>query len=889
METGHKLGPYEIREQIGKGGMGEVYLAQDTRLGRTVAIKVLPAEFAGDPERLARFEQEARAAAALNHPHIAAVYDVGHEDGIHFMVQEHLEGRTLRAAISEGRLPLKKGLKLALEIVEGLGAAHAEGIVHRDLKPENIFVSPDGHAKILDFGLAKLTEIAVPSGDGSASMSPTVLGTVAGQMMGTAGYMAPEQVEGVDIDHRADIFAFGCVLYELGAGQQAFRGKNLVDTLHRVSNVDPDGLVTIDGSLPDQLQRILDKSLDKDPAARYQTSGDLAVDLRALIASVESGDAVPVALAGARISGGLTPAAVAGIAIATLALGVVATMLLTRPEAVVGRLTHLEYGLVDDDGGFTGPGRRPLSISPDGRWVAFADDGLVRLRGLADPTLLAVRGTDNPRTPIFSPDSEWIAFTVGDELLKVPLEGGAPILLAEIENQIGMSWGTDDFILLSTDEGVQRVPGNGGEAETLIAAQDGETIQGPSMLPGGEWVLFSVRERDSSSWSDAGVVAQSLATGDRRLLVPGGVEPRYVESGHLTFARDGNLLAVPLDLESMEVTGGAVALVEGFPMASNGGAYYDVSVAGDLVYYNGGAGGGRALRPAWYDLDGTLETLPFEGADINNVALAPDGNRIALQRTSDGGEWQLWIYEIDRRSAQRLTPDDLVATNPEWSPDGEWVYFTDISSNGVSRIRADFTGVIETVAEDLAANVHDVSPDGRELAVMRQGNSWDIGTVDIETGQFDELVATPALEAIPQYSPDGRFIAYGSNESGQFETYVRDLESGRRYVASTEGGGSANWSPDGRILYFTVQGRLTSVTVETGPSVRLGAPTELFDLTVRAGFPRAGMDVAPDGQRIMIITSQGTSAQADDGESAPGRIHVLLNWAQVLRERVTSR
>ena len=282
--------------------------------------------------------------------------------------------------------------------------------------------------------------------------------------MGSAGYMAPEQVDGVEIDHRADIFAFGCVLYELGAGQRAFRGKNLVDTLHRVSNVDPDGLITIDGSLPEQLQRILDKSLDKDPAARYQTSGDLAVDLRALIASVESGEATTVALAGASSSGGLGLTAVAGIAIATLALGAVATMFLMSPEDAPGRLTHLEYGLVDDDGGFSAPGSRPLSISPDGRWVAFADDGLVRLRGLADPTLLAVRGTDAPRMPIFSPDSEWIAFVSDSELLKVPLEGGAPILLAEVGYMLGMNWGTDDFILIAT-------PGRGSNGSRATAVK----------------------------------------------------------------------------------------------------------------------------------------------------------------------------------------------------------------------------------------------------------------------------------------------------------------------------------------------------------------------------------------------------------------------------------
>lgn len=402
MEAGQKLGPYEIVEQLGAGGMGEVWLAEDTRLGRKVAIKVLPAEYAGDPDRLARFEREARAAAALNHPHIAAVFDVGHEGGIHFMVQEHLEGRTLREAIAEGRMPLKTGLKLALEIAEGLGAAHAEGIVHRDLKPDNVFVTPDGHAKILDFGLAKLTEMAAPSG-GSASMSPTVLGTMAGQMMGTAGYMAPEQVEGVGVDQPADIFAFGCVLYELATGQQAFRGKNLVETLHRVSNSDPDGLVTVDGELPADLQRILDKALAKQAAERYQTAGDLAVDLRVLMGAVESGAAVPVAQAGASSGGGPSRVAVAAIAVAALLVGAGAGVVLTPPIQQPMPVTHFEFDMVKD-GQFTSRDTRPLSISADGEWVAFGDEGQVRLRQLSELGLKAVRGATAPRTPVFSPD-----------------------------------------------------------------------------------------------------------------------------------------------------------------------------------------------------------------------------------------------------------------------------------------------------------------------------------------------------------------------------------------------------------------------------------------------------------------------------------------------------
>jgi len=892
METGHKLGPYEILEQIGKGGMGEVYLAQDTRLGRTVAIKVLPAEFAGDSERLARFEQEARAAAALNHPHIAAVYDVGHEDGIHFMVQEHLEGRTLRAAIAEGRLPLKKGLKLALEIVEGLGAAHAEGIVHRDLKPENIFVSPDGHAKILDFGLAKLTELTVPGGGASASMSPTVLGTVAGQMMGTAGYMAPEQVEGIDIDHRADIFAFGCVLYELGAGQQAFRGKNLVDTLHRVSNTEPDGLVTIDGSLPEQLQRILDKSLDKDPAARYQTAGDLAVDLRALIVSVESGDAVPVALAGAGSGGGFSMAILAGSAAASLLLGALGVWLLAPAEAdLPAAVTHFEFDLVDD-GRFMGAGRRPLTIAPDGRTVAFTDEGSIYLRTLADPELVAVRGTEDARTPMFSPDGEWIAFCSRDQLLKVPLAGGAPLLLASLPTcPIGGSWGSDGSLLLGMDDGPPlRVPEDGGEPEVLFELGVGVRVQGPTLLPGGEWVLFS-ESGATAPWSDALVKARSLITGDERLLVSGGVEPRYLASGHLTFVRDGVLLGMPFDVDNLETTGGAVTLMEDLRMARSGGAFYDVSASGDLLYFNGGGVADGQFQLAWYDLDGSLEVLPFDPADLMEAVIAPDGARIAVRASGEGGDPEIWMYEIDRLTRQRLTPDGLAARSPVWSPDGDWVYFLDHSRGSVSRIRSDFTGTIETISDDTTtlSSLADVSPDGLTLLGQVQGNGADIVMMDVATGQLEDLANTPASEVAPKFSPDGRLVAYMSNESGEFQIYVRDLETGRRHVASPGAGFMPFWSPNGMTLYYDEGARmLVAVDASYEPGLVLGAQRRIFDMPAKAGFPRNEVGISPDGERFLILTGITDAASAEE-ETAPRRMQVVLNWGQILRDRVTSR
>jgi serine/threonine-protein kinase len=885
---GTKLGPYEILEQLGAGGMGEVWLAEDTRLGRKVAIKILPEQFASDPERLARFEQEARASAALNHPHIAAVYDVGHENGVHFMVQEHLEGRTLRAATADGRLPLAQALRLATEIVEALRAAHEAGIVHRDLKPDNVFVTPDRHAKVLDFGLAKLTEMAVASGTASASMSPTVLGTVAGQMMGTAGYMAPEQIDGVGVDARADLFAFGCVLYELTTGQQTFRGKNLVDTLHRVSNVDPDPLITVDGSLPSELQRILDKTLAKDPAARYQTAGDLAVDLRALVAAVEGGTATAVALGGSGATG-LSPAMAAGLAAAGALIGALAFWALSpSPDAAPERRVHLSFDTVE--GGLSGAFRRPLAISPDGQRIAISDENSIYLRELASPELIRVRGTENARGPVFSPDGESLAFFALGEVLKVPITGGAPIRLATVnDNPVGMHWTRDGTIVMTIQPGeIVRIPDTGGEPEVLVSLETGERVATASLLPGGEWLLFALRAADVSSFSDAQIVAQSLSTGERRMLVAGGTEPRYHATGHLTFARAGNLLAVPFDADRVEVTGGAVVLTEGFPIANSGAAFYDLSERGDLFYYDGvGASGLQALGV--YDRDGNLEILPFEAADMNYPAFAPDGNRIAVLQAGTAGPQELWIFEIDRASRQRLTPEGMAADNPRWSADGRWIYTR--SDGELVRIRSDFSGTIETIGDGLAVRPWSTSRDGRWLAGLVNEGTINIAVVDLEAGTLDVPVATPATELRPALSPEGRYLAYASNEGNAWNVYVRDLQEGSVVVASPAGGINPAWSPDGATLYFTTgefSGAvdLFAAEVTYDPALKIAPPRRLFTMPLISGFPYNVVETSPDDSLRLVLTPAGNSAEE---ERSTGRLQVLLNWAQVLPERVRPR
>ena len=508
MQAGTRLGHYEIIEPLGAGGMGEVYLAEDTRLGRKVAIKVLPAEFASDPERLARFEQEARASAALNHPHIAVVHDVGSEPGeggatTRFIVQEYLEGQSLRERLEKGVLPLDKALDLATEVGEALIAAHKAGIIHRDLKPENIFVTEEGHAKVLDFGLAKLIETAAPTG-GSASMSPTMLGTVAGQVMGTAGYMAPEQVEGGQVDQRTDLFAFGCLLYEVITGRKSFLGRSMVETMQRLVHEEPAPLEDVDAGLPSELQRILRKCLAKQPGRRYQDADDLVVDLAALAVEVGLGTALPIsaALPGAAVKsmGGPSWAIALPSAVALVLLGAGATWLLTRADPPAPAIPmSFEISLPQGTRFPAGLGTN-IAVSPDGGAIVFvAEDEsgrqlyLRRTDERAEAT--PIGGTEDATVPSFSPDGEWVIFEVGSGgiVRRVSLSGDE--LYSICESCGSGSWAEDRSIYFATQGSLFRVPESGGERQLVAEPMPDQGIpwlQSPVVLPGGKTLLFEI-------------------------------------------------------------------------------------------------------------------------------------------------------------------------------------------------------------------------------------------------------------------------------------------------------------------------------------------------------------------------------------------------------------
>ena len=914
LTTGQRLGVYEVTAAIGAGGMGEVYRAHDTTLNRDVAIKVLPDAFADDPERLARFQREAEVLASLNHPNIAQIHGLEESDGVRALVLELVEGPTLADRIAQGAIPLDEALPIAKQIAEGLEAAHEAGVIHRDLKPANIKVTPDGVVKILDFGLAKALE--PERSDEDAANSPTRLrtgyggagpdaATRAGVIMGTAAYMSPEQARGKQVDKRADIWAFGCVLYEMLTGQRAFPGADVSETLASVLAREPDWN-TLPAATPQVVRKLLRRCLERDRANRLHDAGDARIEIvEVLTATVPDADGPPVPATTHRWWQQPVPALLGPVLL--VAVTGLAVWSLTRPTDVapapVGRFSLMSPG---SEAVRVSDTQQDVAVSPDGTTVVYVvGQGTIETAAMMVRSLDRLTGQPLDATraafdlnPFMSPDNAWVGFYdfTARALRKVSIQGGPAITIAELDSNLrGASWAADDTVIFGSEapSGLWRAPAGGGEPEviTTVDSAGGEFNHGwPDVLPGSRAVLFTILTNDSDTTQIAVV---DLATGEHRVLVPAGQAPRYAATGHLVYATAGTLRAVGFDLDTLEVISNPVPVVDGVVTKSTGAANFDLSENGSLVYVPGGATAGSNVRRTlvWVDRHGNEQPLAAEPRAYQYVRISPDGTRIALDARNE--ENDIWLWDDARQALTRLTFAEEGDEYPVWTSDGQRVAFssTRAGSENLFWKAADGTGTVERLTEVPYAQVpHAFTPDDSHLVFRQDGSDTirDLAVLSMDDERSSELLlATEFAEFNAELSPDGRWLAYQSNASGQVEVYVQPfphVDQGRWQV-STTGGFQPLWGPDGRELFYRVQGGGVSVvTVETESGFSFGASEVVFEGNYTFVSPIAGrtFDIAPDGQRFLMLKE----AVETDVIAAERHVVVVQNWTEELKRLV---
>ena len=889
LTAGSRLGHYDVSSLLGEGGMGQVWQATDTQLNRQVALKILPDAFAADPDRLARFTREAQILASLNHPNIAAIYGIEEAEGTRALVLELVEGPTLADRISKGPIPLDETLPIAKQMAEALEAAHEAGVIHRDLKPANIKVREDGTVKVLDFGLAQAFQ--PDAGDLSVSASPTISLTAAatqmGMVIGTAAYMAPEQAKGLTVDKRADIWAYGAVLFEMLTGKKLFDAGDVSEMLASVLVKDPD-ISSIGHHVPAHIRSVVRQCLVKDPKERLRDIGDVRLAMKGAFEPKVSAPTEPTVAPRLRLWQRPTVAAVmAAVLIAVGIAGGLAVWSLARPAPQA--VTRFEVPLRAGES-FTGIGRHIVAASPDGRHIVYATTDGLSLRSLDQVAPVLVAGTDgSAREPFFSADGQWIGFYAGGQLRKVATSGGAPVTLGEANNPWGVSWGTDDMILYGQgSDGIWRVPGTSGTPEVVITMEDGESAHGPQMLPGGEWVLFTLRPQGVGLWDAAQIVMQSLVTGERVVLIEGGRDARYVETGHLVYALNGVVFAVAFDRDARQVLGGPVPLVEGVRDAPTitGAVQFSVARNGSLVYVPGSAGSGNVVSLVWVGRDGDEERIPAPPRAYDRPRVSPDGTRVAVD-IADGDNTDVWIWDLARETLTQLTFDEGVDDFPLWTPDSARVVFRSRrEGGGLFWKAADGTGQVERLKEGLA-RPYAWAADGRLIFQQAQ----DIGVLTMEGERTVEMLLDAEFtEVDPALSPDGRWLAYLSMETGTPLIYVQpfpNIDDGQWNVSLSVGVDPV-WSPDGRELFYRGRTDLMVAQIETEPTFSSRTPEPLFSLS---GYGIGGgaatgrrFDVAPDGDRF-IVRKPGTAGQTSDDEPFNGLIFVQ-NWHQELLERV---
>ena len=838
---GRMLGHCQVACELGSGGMGVVYQATDTRLGRSVALKMLHDSFVRDRERMARFEREARVLASLNHANIATIHGLEEVEGTRFLVMEYVPGKTLAEIISAKTTKLKEALEICRQVAEALEAAHEKGIVHRDLKPANIKVTPEGKVKVLDFGLAKALETA-PAAAGTDAVTVTADATRDGFVMGTVAYMSPEQACGKPLDRRTDIWAFGCVLYEALSGKRAFRGDTTTEVLAGILEREPDWSA-LPASLPANVNCLLRRCLQKDLHSRLHDIGDARLEIEEALAGAGTG-AVPAIrpkvartrMLAAALAGLLVGSVVAGWVIYRLGLGKTAPARVTR------------FAIDVPDGRSIIPSFNPQVVfSRDSRSLLFVaisnvprTPNITYRRRLEDlETNLLIKGLG---TPVFSPDNPWLILLdqAAGRLVKYPLGGGAPVpLVTEFKGYSRGDWGPDGYYYWTNahPEGIVRTPVAGGENEQVVSLNEERqerTLNHAQLLPGGKALIFTVGYAGIGSFDDARIDAFDLRSKKRVTPAQGGTFARYSPSGHIVYARGGSLYAVPFDAGRLEVTGTPQKVLDGVLMSTNtGSAYFDVSTAGDLAYAAGTAEGGeRTLH--WVDRTGKATPLPLPPRSYLHPRISPDGRQLAIE--VEGVNHDFYAYDFERGVMTRITNDGL-SHGPIWSPDSKYLAFRSWKAEMMTmwRIPSDRSGPAERLTNvGKRQSVVSFSPDGDYLLFDQaddRANSVDVWVLPMRGDRTPKpFVSSRAVEGSAKFSPDGKWVAYCSTESGRAEVFIQPWPGpGPKIQISSDGGADPIWRRDGKELFYRNGDKMMAVTIDMGPPLRAGRPVQLWE------------------------------------------------------------
>jgi Tol biopolymer transport system component len=883
LDAGTKLGRYEIRSKLGAGGMGEVYRARDEKLNRDVAIKILPAALSENGDRLHRFEQEAQAAGALNHPNILAIYDVGTNESAPYVVSELLEGETLRQRIEHGPISTRKAIEYATQIARGLAAAHAKGIVHRDLKPDNLFITRDDQIKILDFGLAKLIQPPMEE-IAQTNVETRRVHTDPGTVMGTAGYMAPEQVRGRAVDHRAEIFSFGAVLYEMLSGRRAFHRDSAIETLNAILKEEPAELTNTDANIAPALERVVWHCLEKNPERRFQSASDIAFALESLSGVTSHPSQQTFTRRGISTGRFWTRERLiwAGLCLLLLvAMTALAIAYFSRSEPTVHpvrlALTPAEKTTAAAN----------LTVSPDGLTVAFIANNAegkreLWVRPLAADTPQVLAGTEDAETPFWSADSRSLGFFANGKLFKVDAVRGRPQALCDVRDVAGGTWNRDGVIVFSGTEGLYRVSAQGGTPELATKVDPKEEAhRWPSFLPDGRHFVFLA---DAQTTENHHIRLGSLDSQETQILFGAVTRVVYGPPGYLLYVNQGALVAHPFDAKSLKVTGDPITVAEHIAeVGFNHDFDFSVSDNGVLAYQIGGT----KSQLAWFDRTGKkLETI---GAADNyaTLALSPDGARaVAGLLDTDGRQADVWIIDFSRGTKSRLTFDPQSDGDPTWSPDGKRIMFTSNRTNDghihlyetSANTTADNQLLLRSDADDIPMSW---SPDSTSVLFLRfkttaRATVWLLSVAD---RQAKPLLESQAFDyGSAEFSPNGRFIAYDSNESGRNEVYVQTFPpSGQKWVISNGGGSLPLWRRDGKeLFYLTQDGKVMSAEMKSDSTFDSVVTKQLFQTQFKRapGIPYA---VTNDGSRFLINTP------AEANTAAP--LVVVLNWTATLKAK----